>query len=235
MFSICSQVNDMMIKISELLLKLTVAHYGAYNASLVIGLSCWFFHFLGNRASPMLFAIWNMNSRDWLLLSTLCTTLEVYVFEWSFAHPYILWESELRKSFGLCLFPLLQRRADRKCLLRWRRFFKETELWLCSVMSSSGELLTSFLGPMKHHFEYRELFQDDLLHQNNMRKWRNIFWLPLLYGPMCAPIPHVPLLSTQENKYAGVNMYYLFSKLRVRSETQICSFFHNCNERISII
>lgn len=98
-------------------------------------------------------------------------------------------------------------------------FFKETELWFCSVMSSSGELLTSCLGSMKHHFEYREPFQDDLLHQNNRHKQRNIFWFPLFSDPMCAPIPHVPLLNTRGNKYVGVNMYYLFVKLRVRSDT----------------
>lgn len=46
-------------------------------------------------------------------------------------------------------------------------------------------------------------------------------------GPMCAPIPHVPFLNTQGNKYVGVNMYYLFVELRVRSDTQmICSISH---------
>ena len=37
-------------------------------------------------------------------------------------------------------------------------FFKETELWFCFVVSSSGELLTSCLGSMKHNFEYSEPF-----------------------------------------------------------------------------
>lgn len=53
-------------------------------------------------------------------------------------------------------------------------------------MPSSGELLTSCLGSMKHHFDYREPFQDDLLHQNHQHRQRNIFWLPFsLWSHMC--------------------------------------------------
>lgn len=197
----CSQVNDMMIKINKLFHKLAVAHYGTYNAILVIGHSCCFFHFLGNRASSMLFVIWNMNSRDWLWLSVLCTTDGcVCMCERSFAHHYILWGFEPSNLLG-CASSLFCREKQTENVCADGDFFKETELCFCSVMSSSGELLTSCLGPMKHHFEYREPFQDDLLHQNNQHKQRNVLWLPLFSGPMCAPIPHVPLLNTQGNKY----------------------------------
>lgn len=133
----CSQVNDMMIKINKLFHKLAVAHYGTYNAILVIGHSCCFFHFLGNRASSMLFVIWNMNSRDWLWLSVLCTTDGcVCMCERSFAHHYILWGFEPSKSFGLCKIPLLQRKTDRKCLCRWRRFLQgdRTLFLFCNVI-----------------------------------------------------------------------------------------------------
>lgn len=136
--------------------------------------------------------------------------IDVHVSERSFADHYILWGFKPSKSFGLCQFPLLQRKADRKCLCRWRRFLQGDSLCFCSVMASSSKLLTSCLGSMKHHFEYKEPFQDDLLHQNNWHKQRNIFWLPLFSGPMCAPISYVPLLNTQGNKSVGVNMYYLF-------------------------
>lgn len=57
-------------------------------------------------------------------------------------------------------------------------FFKERVLCFYSMVSSSGELLTSCLGSMKHHFDYREPFQDDLLHQSHQHKQRNIFWFP---------------------------------------------------------
>lgn len=49
----------------------------------------------------------------------------------------------------------------------------------------------------------------------------------LFAGPMCAPIPPDPLLNTQGNECVGVNMYYLFLELRVRSDTKtICSISH---------
>ena len=50
--------------------------------------------------------------------------IDVHVCERSFAHYYILWGFEPSKSFGLCQFPLLQRKADRKSLRRWRRFLQ---------------------------------------------------------------------------------------------------------------
>lgn len=206
---ICSQVNDMMIKINKLFHKLAVAHCGTYKTPLVISLFCWFFRFLGNWASSMLFAIWNTNSGDCLWLSVLRTTercTRVWKKLCTLLHPLQFWAIQ---TFWAVPVPC----GDVEDL------FKETELWFCSVMSSSGELLTSWLGSMKHHFEYGEPFWDDLLHQNDQHKQRNIFWLSLFFGPMWALIPHVPSLNTQWNKYVGVNMYYLFVKLRVRSDT----------------
>lgn len=58
-----------------------------------------------------------------------------------------------------------------------------------------------------------------------------------LSGPMCAAIPHVPLLNTQGDEYVGVNMYYLFVKLRVRSGTDDLQCFPHflCREGRGII
>lgn len=143
----------------------------------------------------------------------------VCVRESSLVHHHILWGFEPSKSFGLCKFPLLQIKTDRKCLCRWRRFLQgDRTLFLFYNVILWWDL--DFLsGICETSFGYRKPFQRDLLHQNNQYKQRNIFCLPIFSGPMCAPIPHVPLLNTLGNKYVGVNMYYLFVKLRVRSDT----------------
>lgn len=62
--------------------------------------------------------------------------IDVYVCERIFAHHYILWGCEPYKSFGLCQFLLLQRKADRKCLCRWRRFLQgdRTLFLFCNVI-----------------------------------------------------------------------------------------------------
>lgn len=62
--------------------------------------------------------------------------IEVYVCERSFAHHYILGGFEPSKSFGLCQFPLLQKKADRKCLCTWRRFLQgdRTLVLFCNVI-----------------------------------------------------------------------------------------------------
>lgn len=70
-------------------------------------------------------------------------------------------------------------------------FFKETLLCFYSIVSSSGELLTSCLGSMKHHFDYREPFQDDLQHQNHQHQQRNLFWFPFsVWSHVCCCPSH---------------------------------------------
>lgn len=99
---------------------------------------------------------------------------------------------------NLLQVPSFPENLDRKCLCRWRRFLQEdrTFFLFCNVIL--GELLTSCLGSMKHHFEYREPFQDDLLHQNNWHKQRNVFWLLLFFWSHVCSYP-----SCSFSKYTG--------------------------------
>lgn len=123
----CSQVNGLMIKINKLFHKLAVAHYGTYNAPLVIGLSCWFFHFWGQQSffpCCLPHEVWIPETGHGLAHSVQLTDMCVCVCERSFAHHYILQGLEPSKSSGLCQFPLFQGKADRKCSCRWRRFLQ---------------------------------------------------------------------------------------------------------------
>lgn len=131
-------------------------------------------------------------------------------------HPLRVWALRI---FWAVQVLSLQTKTDRKCLRRRRRFIQgDRTLVLFYNVILWWDL--DFLSEIHEtSFGYRKPFQGDLLHQNNRYKQRNIFCLPFFSDPMCAPIPHVPLLNTQRNKYVGVNMYYFFVKPRVRSDT----------------
>lgn len=167
--------------------------------------------------------------------------MDVHVGERSFAHHYILWGLEPSRSLGLCKFLPLQRKADKKSCAD-KDFFKETQLCSCSATSSSGELLTSCLESMKYCSEYRELFQDDILHQNNWHKQRNVFWLPLICWSHVCSYP-----SWSFAKYTGEWVrrckYVLFiswAESEVWHKDDLQHFPHRtvgnaCSVRISII